>query len=78
MQYLLLEGDETLTSLSKRFGQSTTSDILAENGITRTPNIAKQWRVQCQAILDSGMKEVSPERKLLLLNSLTSNDDIFE
>lgn len=78
MQYLVLEGNETLTSLSRLFGQSITSDILALNGISRTPNIAKEWEKQCQAILDSDMKEVSPERKMILLNTLTDTDDVFE
>lgn len=78
MQYLVLEGNETLSSLSRLFGQSITSDILAENGIARVPNVAKQWEKQCQDIIANQPKQVSPERKMTLLNKLTDTDDIFE
>lgn len=78
MQYLMIDGNETLTSMSRTFGQANVSDILAENGIPRTPNVGQEWDKKCQSILDSTTKDVTPERKMALLNGLTGSEDIFE
>lgn len=78
MQYLLLDGNETLVSMSNTFGQSTVSAILAENSLTRTPNVAAEWEKKCQAILDSSPNEVSAHQKMNLLNRLTNDETVFE
>lgn len=78
MQYLTLEGDETLTSLSRKLGQQNVTQILAENGLTRVPNVAEEWKKYCDQIIATDTREISASRKIALLNGLTSSEELFE
>lgn len=78
MQYLLIDKNETLMSLSKTVGSSNVDSILSENGIKRTPNVGKEWAKKCNDIISTTPNDVSASRKSALLNSLTGSEEVFE
>jgi len=78
MQYLLIDKSDTLTSISKIVGSQNIDALLAENGLERSPKIGKQWDEKCNALIHSGLPEVTSTRKTALLNSLTGSEDTFE
>lgn len=78
MQYLTLEDNTTISSLSRLIGQHNVSSILAENSIPRVPNISEQWKKQCDYIIETDSREITASQKIALLNGLTNSEDLFE
>ena len=77
MQYILVNKNDTLTSVSNIVGASNVDTLLAENGLTRSPKIGKQWMEKCETLLASNPAEVSSTRKMTLLNGLTNSEEVF-
>lgn len=78
MQYLVIDNNETLVSMSRAIGQQNADAVLAENGIVRTPQVGKTWATKCNQIIKETTKDVTPSRKAALLNGLTGSEDVFE
>lgn len=77
MQLLKITEKTTLAELSNTVGERNVQSILAANNLKRTPNIGKQFKSVCDNIMKES-REVDVKRKSSLLNSLTSDSDIFE
>lgn len=77
MQLLKITERTTLAELSDAVGERNVQSILAANNLKRTPNVGKQFKSMCNSIV-SESSNVDKERKAALLNSLTSESDIFE
>lgn len=78
MQYLLISKEDTLLSITRIVGQRNIDLLLAENGLTRTPKIGKQYYDKCAQLLAENPPEVTAARKSALLNSLTGSEEVFE
>ena len=78
MQYLLIDKNESLQSLTKIVGSQNVDSILAANGLTRSPDIGKQWKDKCNSVSSPDLPEVVASRKSALLNNLTGSKDVFE
>ena len=77
MQLLKITENMTLSQLSDTVGDRNVESILAANNLKRTPAIGKQFQKVCNDAIAS-TQSVTPSRKMSLLNSLTSESDIFE
>lgn len=77
MQLLKITESTTLADLSNTVGERNAQLILTANNLKRTPNIGKQFKTMCDNIINQS-PEVDTNRKVSLLNSLTSDSDIFE
>ena len=78
MQYLVIENTDTIMSISRVVGSNNVDEILEQNGLQRTPYIAKAWRTKCNDYLATDPPEVSSARKQALLNTLTGSNELFE
>jgi len=78
LQYLLISKEDTLLSITRIVGQRNIDLLLAENGLTRTPKIGKQYYDKCAQLLAENPPEVTAARKSALLNSLTGSEEVFE
>lgn len=77
MQYLKINNSTKLTDLSRAVGARNVESVLHLNGIPRVPSVGRAYAaITASKIDDAG--PVSPQRKVELLNSLTSDTDIFE
>lgn len=77
MKYIQILPTDTLADITERVGVNNVDQILADNGLTRSPNIGEQWLDKIKYI-QSTDKVVGPTRKVSLLNQFVSNSDIFE
>lgn len=77
MKLISISPNETLASLSEKVGVENVDQILADNGLSRTPYIGQQWAKKCKEIIETS-EEVTPQKKLSILNNLTDNSDIYE
>lgn len=78
MQYLLIDNNETLRTMSRSIGQTNADIVLVENSLPRTPNVGKAWANRCDKIIAEHPNNVTPSRKAALLNGLTNSVDVFE
>ena len=87
MQFLAINNDVTLSQLAARVGSRNVDDVLQTNGVKRTHSIGLAYNDMCsKAIADyqergvdgSFTTEVSYNRKMTILNSLTAEADVFE
>lgn len=78
MQYLLINKTDTLLSISKTVGQQNVGEVLAENGIDRTPRVGQAWSNKCRSIIEQTPSDVSASRKSALLNNLVGSAEVFE
>lgn len=77
MQFLKIKESTSLSELSDAVGSRNVDGILNFNSLTRSPNIGRQFN----DLTDSKMlenKNVSFQTKSTILNSLTSDADVFE
>ena len=81
MQYLEINRSTTLSELSDIVGERNVEQILAVNGLTRTPNIGKQLDQLCNEAKKSGQSSDVDSfwrKKKTVLNTMTQDSDIFE
>lgn len=80
MQFLQVNIDTTLSDLIRRVGSRNVDSILNLNSLKRVPKIGKLFEseIEKMANADSGIPEVTFQRKASLLNSFTDDSDIFE
>lgn len=77
MQYLIINENARLSDIANIVGDRNVEAILAANNLNRVPNIGQVLNQTYQSIL-SNASEVDPQRKSTLLNSFSSDSDIFE
>ena len=78
MQLLSIPTNTTLLELSKLVGSRNVDTVLNANSLSRTPNIGKALLNKATAIMQDTTIDVSVQRKSTLLNTLTSDSDVFE
>lgn len=77
MQYIKINKNTTLEDLSNAVGRDNVDTVLHMNGLTRVPNVGKQYMSIKKEIIENN-PEVSVKSKLIALNNLTNDLDIFE
>lgn len=77
MKYIAISQNETLSSLTDKVGSSIVDQIIADNGLTRAPNIGQQWVQKCDEAKNSPIA-VEPSKKVNILNQYVQNSDIYE
>lgn len=77
MKYLKISKNTKLKELSNRVGSRNIENVLHLNGMSRTPNIGKQFDSVCKSTI-SNAKPVSWEVKKAVLNNMADNSDVFE
>lgn len=78
MQYLVIDNNETLISMSRSIGQQNADVVLVENGLARVPKIGEAWAERCEQVIAETPRNITPSRKAALLNGLTGSEDVFE
>lgn len=76
MKYVSIYPNDTLSDLTERVGVQNVDQILADNGLKRSPKIGKQWEAICDQFKED--QEVSASRKISILNQFIDNSDIYE
>lgn len=77
MQYLSISNTTTLSQLTKQVGERNVDAILNANSLTRQPNIGAQLLEKENAVI-TNTSEVEWERKAAVLNTMTSDSDVYE
>lgn len=77
MQFLSISKNTSLMSLSNKVGTRNVDSVLNTNSLSRRPDIGKAFSELCQNIIDN-TTNVSNQRKSTILNTLTSDSDVFE
>lgn len=77
MQFLKIDSNTRLTDIINIVGRRNVQAVLHNNGLSYSPNIGAQFIDMCnQAITETD--EVDWQRKLSVLNQLTTDSDVFE
>lgn len=76
-QYLKITQSTTLTDLADMIGVNNIEYTLALNNLSWSPNVGEQF-YQMQSDIMSNADEVTWQRKSTLLNTLTTDTDVFE
>ena len=77
MQFLQITKNTTLTSLKEQVGSRNVDSILSLNSVARTPNIGKALDSMYESV-KSASADITYQRKKSILNTLTSDSDVFE
>lgn len=77
MKYISISPTDSLVSLAEKVGQANLDQLLADNGLSRVPNIGQVWAEKCQQAVDAA-KDVANTLKVNTLNNLVDNYDIYE
>lgn len=77
MQFLSISSDETLSSLADKVGKKNVPEVLVANQLNRTRNIGEQFVNMCNDIAATA-KDVTAKQKISILNTFTSDGDVFE
>lgn len=77
MQFLQIDNDTTLTGLKDMVGARNVDSILSLNSLSRTPNVGAELNSLYETIV-SNSEPVTNQRKKSVLNTLTSDSDVFE
>ena len=77
MKYVKINTEDKLEDLSERVGIQNVDQILADNGLDRKPSIGKLWKTKCDEVI-SNSNEITPQRKISILNKFVDNSDIYE
>ena len=78
MQFLIIDKNDTLISITRVIGSQNIDALLAENGLERTPRLGQAWNTKCDNLLISQPTNISNDRKALLLNLVTDSQEVFE
>jgi len=77
MQFLAIDRKTKLTDVAAAVGSRNVESILHLNDTPRTPNVGEAfWKVCGDKIQDA--TDISYDKKISLLNGLTSDSDVFE
>lgn len=77
MKYISISPYDTLSELTERYGINNINQILADNGLSRAPNVGSQWASKVASVIDSS-DPISGVRKVSILNQFVDNSDIYE
>lgn len=77
MQLLKIKESTTLSQLADLVGDRNVECVLATNGLKRTPNIGKAFKEGCARAIE-GVANITWQRQMTILNTLTGDSDIFE
>jgi len=77
MQFLTITPQTTLASLSSQVGRQNVDEILTANELPRTPKVGQAYVSRCNDILKTA-SPVTAVQKINMLNTLTSDSEIFE
>ena len=77
MKYISISEDDTLVSLIQKVGINNIDQLLADNGLTRCPNIGEVWANKVRST-QATASNVDVSNKINILNSLIPNSDIYE
>lgn len=81
MQFLSISRNLKLSELSSTIGRRNVDAVLNANSLTRTTEIGKKFYSDCDDVIrrmDNLGEVVTNQRKYSLLNTFTSNSDVFE
>jgi hypothetical protein len=76
MKFFSIENNENLVSFAKKVGTRNVDNILSANSLNRQHNIGSQLNSMQSMYFNSPI--VPTERKIGILNSMTTDSDIFE
>ena len=77
MKYLQILSTDTLEDLTERVGVYNVDQVLADNGLVRSPNVGEQWASKIASAQKSD-STVTSTRKIAILNQFVGNSDIYE
>lgn len=77
MKYVNILPSDTLSDLTERFGVNQVDQILADNGLKRSPNVGQQWLEKVTSKIQTE-PEVTSTRKLSILSQFSQDSDIYE
>lgn len=77
MKYVSISRYDKLNELTERYGLNNINQILADNGITRAPNVGQQFYNLVQNAIKT-TPPVSGTRKLAILSQYVNDSDIYE
>lgn len=77
MQFIKISDNTKLTELAKSVGARNVESILHLNNVQRVPNVGKAFKQMCDSAV-SGAPSVDVNRKSVLLNSVSTDSDVFE
>ena len=66
-----------MSTLTEKIGSDNIDQVLVDNGLSRTPQIGKQWKALVEEII-STHDNVPAQSKITLLNKFLSDSDIYE
>lgn len=78
MQWLIIKPNTTLKSLGEVAGSRNLDSILSANTLRRTPNIWQAFIEKSEEIINTTQNNIDYRQKMSILNTLTSDSDIFE
>lgn len=78
MQFLSIDESTTLSDLSQVVGSRNVDTVLSANSLTRTPYVGADFSYKCNEIVRNASLPVSTNRKIALLNTLTSDSEVYE
>lgn len=77
MKYVSISPDDTLITLTEKVGINNIDQLLADNGLSRVPNIGQVWSQRVEAI-QSNTSSVEVTQKISILNTMIPNSDVYE
>lgn len=77
MKYIEINKNTTLEDLTRQVGRSNIDNVLHINGLSRVPNVGEQYEYIKSTVIETN-SDVDTKSKLNILNTLTSNSDVFE
>ena len=77
MKYVSIYPSDTLSDLTERVGIQNIDQVLADNGLERTPNIGQSWKEKISDIQSENI-DISGIRKVSILNQFIDNSDIYQ
>ena len=77
MQFLKIPNAITLAQLASKVGANNVDRILIANELKRSPRVGQQFAQKCEEI-QATRANVSVQRKQNILNTLTSDEDVYE
>lgn len=77
MKYVSISRYDSLSDLTDRYGINSINQILADNGLSRRPNVGQQFQNLVESAIEN-TETVSSTRKLAILSQFVNNSDIYE
>lgn len=77
MQFLSIDKDTSLSTLSDIVGDRNVESILFTNNLKRIHNVGKAFSSMCSKTIEE-TSDIDSQRKMTLLNTVTDTADVFE